>query len=217
MYSKNSKRRKRIVIHIKDVTKGFDKKVLFSKFDLVIKEGDFIVFGGKSGCGKTTLLHMIGALEEPDQGKIEVYGKNIYNRKYQQTYLQKQVGFLFQNFGLIENKTVRQNLELIKKSIRTDLSIEEVLEYVKIPDKIDEKVYKLSGGEQQRVALARLMFKKCNIILADEPTGSLDEENANNVIKYLKRMNEEGKTVIMVSHAEAYRKLGNKYIEIGSI
>ena len=110
------------------------------------------------------------------------------------------MGFVFQNFALTENKTVKENLDIIKKNAKSGITIEEALESVGLKDKLNEKVYKLSGGEQQRVSLARVMIKKCNVILADEPTGSLDPENGKKIMDIFKRLNKEGKTVIIVTH-----------------
>ncbi len=110
------------------------------------------------------------------------------------------VGFLFQNFALLENKTVRKNLSMIKKSGRTEISVKEALDRVGLAKEENKKVYKLSGGEQQRVALARLMIKKCNLILADEPTGSLDRDNSKMVMEILHSLHKMGKTVIIVTH-----------------
>ena len=121
---------------------------------------------------------------------------------------------LFQNFALVDKKTVRQNLRLVKKGIQSELTIEEALEKVDLLDKIDTKVFKLSGGEQQRVALARIMIKKSSIILADEPTGSLDSKNSKKVIEILKEINKQGKTVVLVTHVEEYKCIGNKQINI---
>lgn len=190
------------MIEIKNLCKRFDEKVLFEDFSMDIPDGEFLVFAGKSGCGKTTMLNIIGALEKPDNGKILIDGADIYKRKNQREYFTNKVGFLFQNFALVESKTARQNLEFIRKKDRTDMTVKEVLSAVGIADKIDTKVYKLSGGEQQRVALARLMLKKCDIILADEPTGSLDDGNARAVMDILRQMNDRGKTVILVTHNE---------------
>ena len=190
------------MIQISNVCKRFENKVLLENFNLNIDDGEFVVFAGKSGCGKTTLLNMIGGLEKPDQGKIIVDGLDLYSKKRKEAYFTYKVGFLFQNFALLETKTVRQNIEMVKKKARNQKSVEEVLEHVNLLDKIDTPVYKLSGGEQQRVALARLMFKKCDIILADEPTGSLDAENTKNVLSILHQMNQEGKTIILVTHDE---------------
>lgn len=107
---------------------------------------------------------------------------------------------MFQNFALVEQKTVRENLELVKEKFRSDKTPEQALSEVGLSDKFDSKVFTLSGGEQQRVALARLMVKKCDIILADEPTGSLDRDNAQKVIELLRKLNAQGKTVVIVTH-----------------
>ncbi len=190
------------MISIQNLYKQFDDKILFEDYNLEIADGEFIVFSGNSGCGKTTLLNMIGGLENPDKGSIMIDGVDISKKKNKKNYFTYKVGFLFQNFALLENKTVRQNLELIQKKARTEYSIAEVLEEVGLSEKEETKVYKLSGGEQQRVALARLMLKKCDIILADEPTGSLDADNADAVMDILHKINNQGKTIIIVTHSE---------------
>lgn len=202
------------MIEIKHLSKSFDEKQLFADFNLTIDDEEFIVFWGESGCGKTTLLNMIGSLEKIDNGEILVNHKDIFLKKNQREYLKNEVGFLFQNFALIEAKTVRENLEMVKKQTRSEYTVEQALEYVGLSDIIDKKVYKLSGGEQQRVALARLMIKKCSIILADEPTGSLDANNADKVMELLKSLNKMGKTVILVTHVEKYKQMGFRTIEI---
>lgn len=202
------------MIIIKNLSKAFGDKVIFSDFNLNIEDGEFIIFSGPSGCGKTTLLNMIGALEEFDLGSIVVNGIDLSNKKTHLTYFRYEVGFLFQNFALIDNKTVKENLKIIRKDCRTDLTMEEALKRVGLEDKLNNKVFTLSGGEQQRVALARLMLKKCNIILADEPTGSLDQKNSQIVLNYLKQFNEEGKTVLMVTHDEEVKKQGNRVINL---
>ncbi len=200
------------MITVKNLCKKFDDNVIFDNFNITIETGEFVVFAGDSGCGKTTLLNIVGGLETPDSGEILVDGKNIFKRKNHREYFLNKVGFLFQNFALVENKTVRENLLFVPKKNRTDLTIKEVLEAVGIPDKVNEKVYKLSGGEQQRVALARLLLKKCDIILADEPTGSLDSNNADAVLNILHKMNEQGRTVIVVTHSEKIIKSEKKVV-----
>ena len=188
------------MIVIKNMTKAFGEHVLFHEYNLTIEDGDFIVFTGKSGCGKSTILNIIGGLEKPEKGTVQVDGMDIYKRKNQREYFSDKVNFLFQNFALMEGKTVRENLNIIPKKHRETIPMEDVLGNVGLLSKIDTKVYKLSGGEQQRVALARTMLKKCNIILADEPTGSLDPENAQIVMDALKTLNQKGKTIILVTH-----------------
>lgn len=202
------------MIELRNISKSFGDRNLFDNFNLTIEQGEYVVFCGVSGCGKTTLLNIIGSLEPVDNGTVLVDNKNISIKKNQREYLQEKVGFLFQNFALVENKTVRKNLELVQTKHRINLSIDDALKAVGLEDKNDTMVYKLSGGEQQRVALARLMIKKCNIILADEPTGSLDTENAKTVLQILKQLNESGKTVILVTHDERIIYSGKRVIRL---
>ena len=200
------------MIEILGVNKQFFNKKIFTDFSLKINSGEFVVFAGNSGCGKTTLLNMIGGLEKPDSGSIIVDGVDIYKRKRKEAYYLKKIGFLFQNFALVERATVRDNLEIVQEKGRSGLSVEEILQQVGLLQDIDTEVYKLSGGEQQRVALARLMFKKCDIVLADEPTGSLDSGNAKMVMDFLHKLNEQGKTVILVTHDEKIIKNERKVV-----
>lgn len=202
------------MIEIQKLSKSFGSKTLFQDFNLSIEQGEYVVFSGASGCGKTTLLNMIGSLENYDSGHILVDGLDIGNRKNQQKYLKEKVGFLFQNFALMEDKTVMENLEIVKKSNRSAVSIEEVLEKVGMEGSQSSKVYTLSGGEQQRIALARLMIKKCDIILCDEPTGSLDRENGKKIMDLIMGMNQSGKTVILVTHDETYKSIGGRIVEL---
>ena len=202
------------MIEIKKLTKKFDEKTLFSDLNLTIKDGDFVIFSGPSGCGKTTLLNMIGAIEKIEDGEIIVDGIDIKNKRIHLNYFREKIGFLFQNFALVDNKTVKENLKLVRKGCQTGLSIEEALRIVGLEEKFNKKVYTLSGGEQQRVALARLMIKKCDIILADEPTGSLDKNNAATVLSILKQLNDQGKTIVLVTHDEDVKKQGNRLINL---
>lgn len=190
------------MIEIKNLCKSFDDHVIFDGFSLKINTGDFILITGNSGCGKTTLLNMIGGLEKPDSGEIIIDGEDIYKKKNNRDFYLYKVGFLFQNFALIENKTVSENILLVQKKARSEITLDDALSFTGIKEKADTKVYKLSGGEQQRVAIARLIFKKCEIILADEPTGSLDAGNTDTVMKLLHKINDRGKTVIIVTHNE---------------
>lgn len=202
------------MIQVKNVTKKFGERELFSNFNISIDKGEFVIFSGISGCGKTTLLNMIGAIESIDSGEILVDNIDITKKKNQLNYYRTKVGFLFQNFALVENKTVSENLRLVKKNCKADISIEEALKIVGLKDKLDSKVYTLSGGEQQRIALARLLIKKCDIILADEPTGSLDKGNAEIVFNILKKFNDMGKTVIIVTHDEEIKKRGKRIVNL---
>ncbi len=202
------------MIELVNINKKFGEKVLFYDFNEMIKDNEFVVFSGKSGCGKTTLLNIIGGIESIDDGKILVNGIDITQKRNLLDYLRNKVGFLFQNFALIENKTVKENLKLVRKESRTKVSIEDALKSVGLEDKKNNKIYTLSGGEQQRIALARLMIKKCSIILADEPTGSLDRENTDIVLEILKKNHQQGKTIIVVTHDEYVKKIGERIIEL---
>lgn len=202
------------MIKIKNLNKKFDDKIVFSNLNLEIEDGEFIILGGPSGCGKTTLLNMIGAIEKFDSGEIIVDGIDIKNKRNHLNYFRKKIGFLFQNFALVDNKTVKENLKIIRKDCKTNLSMEEALRIVGLEDKLNKKVYTLSGGEQQRVAIARLMLKKCDVILADEPTGSLDRKNAEAVINILKELNTQGKTIVLVTHDEYIKKQGKRVVNL---
>lgn len=202
------------MIEGKNITKKFGGQVLFDGFNFVIKDGEFVCFSGVSGAGKTTLLNIIGLLEPLDGGELLINGIKYKTNRQRLQYFRTEVGFLFQNFALIENKTVEQNLEIVSKQNRTEFSIMEALEKVGLQEKLHNKVYTLSGGEQQRIALARLFLKKCNIILADEPTGSLDKRNAEMVMDILCDLNQRGKTVILVTHDEQIRQMARRVIKL---
>ena len=197
-----------------ELSKRFEGRVLFENFNFKIESGEFVCFSGVSGCGKTTLLNMIGMIEPFDSGKLLIDGDAIVTPKQRMQYFRKKLGFLFQNFALVENKTVEQNLKLIRKQDRTNLTMEEALKRVGLSGVLKQKVYTLSGGEQQRVALARLFFKHSEIILADEPTGSLDEANANRIMQILKELHQEGKTIILVTHDEKIKRMAERVIEL---
>ncbi len=192
------------ILKLEKISKKYDKSV-FDNFNLTVKKGEFLVISGKSGSGKTTLLNIIGLLEKPDSGSIEILGKKnpLLDKKSGRILVRDNIGYLFQNFALVENYTAKQNLELTCKICKIDYSdnnVQSVLKDLGIQELMNKKVYKLSGGEQQRVALARLLIKKPDILLADEPTASLDPENANIVLEAISKLNREGTTVILVTH-----------------
>ena len=137
------------MIAARNITKKFGEHVLFDHLDFVIDDGEFVCFSGPSGKGKTTLLHIIGLIEPVDEGEILIDGQTYRTNREKRKFFSEKVGFLFQNFALMENKTVKENLELIREKSRTSYTIEEVLERVGMADKADRKVFTLSGGEQR--------------------------------------------------------------------
>lgn len=136
------------MIELIHICKTFGDKVIFEDFSMEIPDGSFTIITGTSGCGKTTLLNMLGNLENPDSGEILINGKDLKSIK-QRIYFRDEVGFLFQNFALMENRTVRQNLDIIRGKNRSQISMKEALERVGLSGMEDTKVYKLSGGEQE--------------------------------------------------------------------
>lgn len=196
-----------MICELINISKSFKGKVIFDEFSLRIEKGDYVCITGQSGSGKSTLLNIIGLLDNPDKGIINICGKNNVksNSKQSQKLLRNNIGFLFQNFGLIDDKTVGYNLDLVCKNSsipkeQWKSKQEKILLDLKLNISLSEKVYNLSGGEQQRVALGRILLKDSELILADEPTGSLDYLNRNLVLEILEQLNKAGKTIIIVTH-----------------
>lgn len=209
------------VIKLNDISKSFGDKVVFNKFNLSVQEGDFLCITGDSGKGKSTLLNMIGLLEKPDSGKINILGfeNPEINSKSGVELLRSNISYLFQNYGLVDNETVEYNLKISTRFLK--LSKEEkntkmvkALKTVGLSGYEKKKIYQLSGGEQQRVAIAGILLKPTSIILADEPTGSLDSRNRDLVMSLLTKINSLGTTVIIVTHDEKVVKCGKKIIEL---
>ena len=182
------------LITLKNVKKVYGKnQVLFENLSLEIEKGEFVGLVGRSGAGKTTLLNMIGLITDISAGTITIDGhQNVsINSK--------------ENYGLIEDESVLWNLKLaleykkIKKKEKLKL-IDKYLKQFELTDMLDKKVYQLSGGEKQRIAIIKLILQGSRIILADEPTSGLDKENESIVMKIMKELNEDGITIIMVTH-----------------
>ncbi|MGL5020771.1 MAG: ABC transporter ATP-binding protein [Mycoplasmatales bacterium] len=207
------------IIQTKNLTKKFDKKIIFEDLNIEIRENEMVAIMGKSGSGKTTFLNTISLIEPPTSGEIFYNDKKISKNKQITKLLREEIGFLFQNFALINEKTVYENLlyAIGKKTRTTKSKMIEILKVVGLPDCIDKKIFFLSGGEQQRVALARLLLKKCNIIFADEPTGSLDELNRDEIIKILKNLQKNGKTIIIVTHDTYVGSACDRTINLSSL
>ncbi len=194
-----------IAVKLNKINKSFNKKEVLKDFSLEIKSGEMVAITGSSGCGKTTSLNIMGLIEKADSGTVDIFDiKNaLPNTKKSHKAIREYIGYLFQNYALIDNETVEQNLEIglryVKKANHKKL-IKTALEAVGLENFEKRKIFELSGGEQQRIAIARVMLKPSKLILADEPTGSLDSVNRKLVMDLLIKLNEMGKTVIIVTH-----------------
>lgn len=208
-----------MVIELKNINKNYGNKYLFKNLNFSIKKGEMIAITGASGSGKSTLLNIMGLIDKPDSGDVSICGnKNPYDKeKIKLNLFRNNIGYLFQNYALVDNYTVSKNLDIaleyVKGKEKKKLK-EEALDKVGLLDKLNNKVFELSGGEQQRVALARLILKENDIILADEPTGSLDEDNKAIILTLLKELNNEGKTVVVVTHDKVVADMCDREINI---
>jgi putative ABC transport system ATP-binding protein len=200
------------MIKIKSLTKIYTTEEVettaLNSISIDIDDGEFVAIMGPSGCGKSTLLNILGLLDNPTEGEYH-FGESEVSRysERQRAQLRKgSIGFVFQSFNLIDELTVFENVELpllyLKvPSSERKLKVEAVLERMNIMHRRNHFPQQLSGGQQQRVAIARAIVAKPRLILADEPTGNLDSANGEEVMKVLSQLNEEGTTIIMVTHS----------------
>ena len=197
------------LVELKGISKIYDisrknERVIFKNLDLSIEKGEYVAIVGRSGSGKSTLLNIIGQIDNVTSGDYIYNGVSIqkYNDREKSRFRATEIGFIFQDFALLENDSVKNNLNLpsLFSKTKTKKNMEEILDILDIKHLLREKCSKLSGGEKQRVAIARALVNDPNVILADEPTGALDQENAMGVMKILDLINKSGKTVIIVTH-----------------
>lgn len=192
-----------------------------SEAEVSIEEGEFVAVMGPSGSGKSTLMNMIGALDKPTSGEVVIGGEEISDFTEDQLALlrSEKVGFVFQQFNLIPSMNATENVALpmlfrgISKSNRTDRA-EQLLERVGLGDRKDFMPSELSGGQRQRVSIARSLANDPDIILADEPTGNLDTETGEKIMDLLTELNNEGKTIVMVTHDESDAEYADRIINI---
>lgn len=174
-----------------------------------VKDGEFVAIMGPSGCGKSTLLNILGLLDTPTEGKYWLGDEEVGHLKERErtAYRKGRIGFVFQNFNLIDELTVEENIDLqlkylgIGKAERKERVLD-ILRKVKLSHRAKHYPHQLSGGQQQRVAIARAVVGKPSIILADEPTGNLDSKNGVEVMQLLSELNDEGTTIVMVTHSK---------------
>ncbi|SFD20172.1 ABC transporter ATP-binding protein [Pseudoalteromonas denitrificans] len=189
--------------------------------NIEIKKGEFVAIMGPSGCGKSTLLNTIGMLDSPSSGDYIFAGENVagYSESQLSLIRKKSIGFIFQNFNLIDELTVAENIELalIYHKIPTferKSRVEKVMDKVGIAHRAKHMPSQLSGGQQQRVAVARAVVGDQAMILADEPTGNLDSAHGQEVMEMLQTLNEEGTTIIMVTHSAVHANYASRTINL---
>jgi len=214
------------VIELKSINKYYKLREgrlhALKNIDLTIEQGDFLMIMGKSGSGKTTLLNLLGFLDSFEEGNYIFNGEDVthLNENQRSELRNNYMGFIFQQFHLIESLTIGQNVELplvykgnVSHKERTRLT-EKYLDIVGLLNKKQQRPTELSGGQQQRIAIARALINDPYVIFADEPTGALDSETGEDIMNILKKLNEEKKTIIMVTHDEDLTKYANKVIRI---
>ena len=212
------------VISINDISKVYEGPPPVKALDgvsLNVKEGDLVAIVGQSGSGKSTLLNMIGLLDSVTDGSIEIAGKDISDLTDNELskFRGEKIGFIFQSFFLLPGLTAQENVAegLLYQGISRSERLEkagDVLEQVGLGDRLSHLPKELSGGQQQRVAIARALVQDPAFVLADEPTGNLDKESGINILNILKELNDQGKTVIMITHNQEHANMFKKVIEL---
>ena len=208
------------MIELQHIWKQFGSRIIFSDLNLNFQSGMVYALIGDSGCGKTTLLNMLAKLETFDKGEIVYKGKSFTSLKNEEFY-RNELGYLFQNFGLLESQTIRENLELgligkkqNKKQEKERLLLQALqavrLDYLSL----NQKIYELSGGEAQRVALAKIILKDPPLILADEPTASLDPKNSKEIMEILLELRNANRTIIIATHNPSIWKMADQVIHL---
>ena len=204
--------------NVKKIYKMGDVKIkALNGASFSIDKGEFAVIAGASGAGKSTILNLMGGMDMATTGKIIVDKENVtkFNAKRLTTYRRYDIGFVFQFYNLVQNLTVRENVELATQICKNPLDIDEVIEAVGLKDRSANFPAQLSGGEQQRVAIARALAKNPKLLLCDEPTGALDYNTGQQILKLLQdTCRERGVTVVVITHNLALTAMGDKVIKV---
>jgi putative ABC transport system ATP-binding protein len=192
-----------------------------SNISFEVKAGEFVAIMGPSGCGKSTLLNMLGMLDSPDSGAYYFNGENVagYSEAKLSQIRKRNIGFIFQSFNLIDELNVYENIELALlyhkiPAVERRRRVQAVIEKMEIAHRAKHMPSQLSGGQQQRVAVARALVAEPALILADEPTGNLDSQRGQEVMRLLKQLNAEGTTVIMVTHSAEHADYAQRRINL---
>lgn len=211
------------MIKLKNVTKTYTNGEIethaLSDVSLSINDGEFIVILGPSGSGKSTLLNLVGGLDQPTSGSIEISNQTISNMNHKEltTFRRENLGFIFQQYNLLSTLTVSENVALGYYLGHKKIEVEDMLESVGIKSHSDKYPHQLSGGEQQRVSIARALIKEPLILFCDEPTGALDETNGKNILALLQKLNKEFQTtIVLITHNPAISLLADKVVKMNS-
>lgn len=195
------------MIKLSKIYKSFDKRVVLSDVTLSVSNNEYVCITGESGAGKTTLLNLIGLLDKPDCGEVSINDKTHSTPREILKMRRNFFGYIFQDYLLMNDKTVQENINISKNILKyengkqDEKDINEIMERVRLDSAyLNKKVYQLSGGEQQKVAIARMLLKPYELVLADEPTGNLDYKNKNEIIEIFKEIKKNKKTIICVTH-----------------
>ncbi|MEU2338510.1 ABC transporter ATP-binding protein [Streptomyces sp. NPDC006654] len=209
------------MIEIENLSKSYGPRTLWSGLGFTVARGELLALTGPSGSGKSTLLNCLGLLDEPTGGAMRHEGRDItrFGSRATRRYRRDVLGYLFQNYALIENATVAANLAVATKPRRARKdapTIAQALERVGLAGREKDQVHRLSGGEQQRVALARLIVKQPALVLADEPTGALDHDNTTMVVDVLRSMSDDGCAVVIATHDDSVRDRCDTVLTVGT-
>ena len=206
------------MITAKNIKKKYNDQEVLRGIDLKIDENEFVVILGASGSGKSTLLNILSGLEKSDSGEVVYDNESIsdYSEKQLTKFRKDKIGFVFQQYYLLNNLTVEQNVK-VGANLANNKEYVDIIKELGLEDKLSKYPNELSGGEQQRVSIARALAKKPTVLFLDEPTGALDEETGRKILEYLLKLKDKSHfTMIMVTHNENIAELANKIIHVGS-
>ena len=206
------------MITAKNIKKKYNDQEVLRGIDLKIDKNEFVVILGASGSGKSTLLNILSGLEKSDSGEVVYDNESIsdYSERQLIKFRKDKIGFVFQQYYLLNNLTVEQNVK-VGANLADNKEYVDIIKDLGLEDKLSKYPNELSGGEQQRVSIARALAKKPTVLFLDEPTGALDEETGRKILEYLLKLKDKSHfTMIMVTHNENIAELANKIIHVGS-
>ena len=210
------------MINIKQIYKSYGEKAnkveVLKGIDLTINDGDFVVILGPSGSGKSTLLNIMSGLESADKGSVIYNDKDITKMKDKEltNFRRDNIGFIFQQYYLLQNLNVDKNVRM-GADLKSNKDYKDIIKAVGLEKKLDKFPYELSGGEQQRVSIARALAKKSKVLFLDEPTGALDESTGRSILNYISELQKKEKfTMVMITHNENIAEMANTIVKVNS-